>query len=328
MQVLWIAVAAAAAFLISVLTGLWLIPVLRRAKIGQRIKEIGPNWHMTKQGTPVMGGLIFIAAVVLTAAGLLWQFKEDMAPVLCVLFLAVSSALIGFLDDYEKLTKKRNLGLTVIQKLVLQIAVTVIFLVLLEVLHISSGVVRVPFFNTEFTLPKIVYYIAATFIIMGTVNAANLTDGIDGLATGVTIPIACFFTAAAFMAGSQSVSVLSAAFAGGLLGFLIYNYNPAKVFMGDTGSLFIGGMVSGLAFVLDIPLIIIVVGLVYFIEALSDILQVGYFKLTHGKRIFKMAPIHHHFEMCGWSEKKIWTVFVLTTVVMCVAAWFGVRIWF
>lgn len=325
MQVLWIAVAAAAAFLISVLTGLWLIPVLRRAKIGQRIKEIGPNWHMTKQGTPVMGGLIFIAAVVLTAAGLLWQFKEDMAPVLCVLFLAVSSALIGFLDDYEKLTKKRNLGLTVIQKLVLQIAVTVIFLVLLEVLHISSGVVRVPFFNTEFTLPKIVYYIAATFIIMGTVNAANLTDGIDGLATGVTIPIACFFTAAAFMAGSQSVSVLSAAFAGGLLGFLIYNYNPAKVFMGDTGSLFIGGMVSGLAFVLDIPLIIIVVGLVYFIEALSDILQVGYFKLTHGKRIFKMAPIHHHFELCGWSEKKIFYVFSGVTLVLAALSVYGVR---
>ena len=190
---------------------------------------------------------------------------------------------------------------------------------------ISSGVVRVPFFNTEFTLPKIVYYIAATFIIMGTVNAANLTDGIDGLATGVTIPIACFFTAAAFMAGSQSVSVLSAAFAGGLLGFLIYNYNPAKVFMGDTGSLFIGGMVSGLAFVLDIPLIIIVVGLVYFIEALSDILQVGYFKLTHGKRIFKMAPIHHHFELCGWSEKKIFYVFSGVTLVLAALSVYGVR---
>lgn len=328
MQYLWISVAGAAAFVISVLMGLWLIPVLRRAKLGQTIKEIGPNWHMTKQGTPVMGGLIFITAVILTTAGLVWKLSDQLAPVLCVLFLAVSSALIGFLDDYEKLTKKRNLGLTVIQKLVLQVATTVIFLILLEVLGISSYEIRVPFFGTSFHLPRILYYIAATLVIMGTVNAANLTDGIDGLATGVTIPIASFFTAAGILAGSMGISILSAAFVGGLLGFLIYNYNPAKVFMGDTGSLFIGGMVSGLAFVLDIPLVIIVVGLVYFIEALSDILQVGYFKLTHGKRIFKMAPIHHHFELCGWSEKKIFYVFSGVTLLLSVLAVFGIRSFF
>lgn len=328
MQYLWIAVAGVAAFLISILMGLWLIPVLRRAKLGQTIKEIGPNWHMTKQGTPVMGGLIFITAVLVTVGVLAWKFSDALAPVLCVLFLAVSSALIGFLDDYEKLTKKRNLGLTVIQKLILQIATTVIFLVLLEVLGITSHAILVPFFGTSFTLPRVIYYVAATFVIMGTVNAANLTDGIDGLATGVTVPIAGFFTAAGILAGSLGISVLSAAFVGALLGFLVYNYHPAKVFMGDTGSLFIGGMVSGLAFVLDLPLVIVIVGLVYFVEALSDILQVVYFKLTHGKRIFKMAPIHHHFELCGWSEKKIFYVFSGITLILSILAVFGVRCFF
>ncbi len=328
MQYLWIAVAGVAAFLISILMGRWLIPVLRRAKLGQTIKEIGPNWHMTKQGTPVMGGLIFITAVLVTAALLAWKYTDALAPVLCVLFLAVSSALIGFLDDYEKLTKKRNLGLTVVQKLILQIATTVIFLVLLEVLGIASREIRVPFLGTAFTLPRVIYYVAATFVIMGTVNAANLTDGIDGLATGVTIPIAGFFTAAGILANSLGISILSAAFVGALLGFLVYNYHPAKVFMGDTGSLFIGGMVSGLAFVLDLPLVIVVVGLIYFIEALSDILQVAYFKLTHGKRIFKMAPIHHHFELCGWSETKIFYVFSGITLILSVLAVFGVRCFF
>lgn len=328
MQYLWIAVAGVAAFLISILMGRWLIPVLRRAKLGQTIKEIGPNWHMTKQGTPVMGGLIFITAVLVTAGLLAWKYIDALAPVLCVLFLAVSSALIGFLDDYEKLTKKRNLGLTVVQKLILQIATTVIFLVLLEVLGIASREIRVPFVGTAFTLPRVIYYVAATFVIMGTVNAANLTDGIDGLATGVTIPIAGFFTAAGILANSIGISVLSAAFVGALLGFLVYNYHPAKVFMGDTGSLFIGGMVSGLAFVLDLPLVIVVVGLIYFIEALSDILQVAYFKLTHGKRIFKMAPIHHHFELCGWSETKIFYVFSGITLILSVLAVFGVRCFF
>ncbi len=328
MQYLWIAVAGVAAFLISILMGRWLIPVLRRAKLGQTIKEIGPNWHMTKQGTPVMGGLIFITAVLVTAGLLVWKYTDALAPVLCVLFLSVSSALIGFLDDYEKLTKKRNLGLTVVQKLILQIATTVIFLVLLEVLGIASREIRVPFLGTAFPLPRVIYYVAATFVIMGTVNAANLTDGIDGLATGVTIPIAGFFTAAGILANSTGISILSAAFVGALLGFLVYNYHPARVFMGDTGSLFIGGMVSGLAFVLDLPLVIVVVGLIYFIEALSDILQVAYFKLTHGKRIFKMAPIHHHFELCGWSETKIFYVFSGITLILSVLAVFGVRCFF
>ena len=326
MDMIWLAAAAVIAFLISLAMGAWLIPVLRKAKMGQMIKEIGPNWHMSKQGTPVMGGLIFITAVLAVSIPLLILYPEQIAPVLCVLFLAVTSALIGFLDDYEKLTKKQNLGLTARQKIVLQIAVTVIFLVLLDVLHISSNSdVVVPFFAVSFRLPKVIYYILAALVILGTVNAANLTDGLDGLATGVAIPISAFFVAAACFAKLPGVSGLAAALLGGLCGFLIYNFNPAKVFMGDTGSLFIGGMVTGLAFALDIPLIIVVVGMIYFIEALSDILQVGYFKLTHGKRIFKMAPIHHHFELCGWSEKKIFFVFTLVTLVLCALAVWGVH---
>lgn len=325
MEYIWIGAACVAAFVISVLVGKWLIPVLRRAKLGQQIKEIGPNWHMSKQGTPVMGGLMFIAAVVLVSLVGIFGFCGEMAPMLCVLFLAVSSALIGFLDDFEKLTKKRNLGLTAIQKLVLQIAVTVIFIVLLEVLEISSNTVYLPFFDLTFKLPKVIYYVAATFVILGTINAANLTDGVDGLAAGVTLPIAVFFAVAAFLMGKTGLSLMSAAFFGALCGFLVYNFHPAKVFMGDTGSLFIGGMVSGLAFVLDMPLIILVVGIIYFIEALSDILQVGYFKLTHGKRIFKMAPIHHHFELCGWSEKKIFFVFSGVTLLMAALALYGVH---
>ena len=324
MKYVWIGAAAAAAFLISLLIGKWLIPVLRRAKLGQQIKEIGPNWHMSKQGTPAMGGLMFIAATILVSAVGLVAFGAEAAPILCVLFLAFTSALIGFLDDYEKLTKKRNLGLTAIQKIVLQTAITVIFIVLLEVLGLRAETVYLPFFDVSFALPRVVYYIAAVFVIMGTINSANLTDGIDGLATGVTLPIAAFFAAAACLMGLTGLSVMSAAFFGALAGFLVYNFHPAKVFMGDTGSLFIGGMVSGLAFVLNIPLIILVVGLIYFIEALSDILQVGYFKLTHGKRIFKMAPIHHHFEMCGWSEIKIFWVFTGVTVLMSALALWGV----
>ena len=325
MEYIWIGAACVAAFVVSVLVGKWLIPVLRRAKLGQQIKEIGPNWHMSKQGTPVMGGLMFIAAVVLVSLVGIFGFCGETAPMLCVLFLAVSSALIGFLDDFEKLTKKRNLGLTAIQKLVLQIAVTVIFIVLLEVLEISSNTVYLPFFDLTFKLPKVIYYVAATFVILGTINAANLTDGVDGLAAGVTLPIAVFFAVAAFLMGKTGLSLMSAAFFGALCGFLVYNFHPAKVFMGDTGSLFIGGMVSGLAFVLDMPLIILIVGIIYFIEALSDILQVGYFKLTHGKRIFKMAPIHHHFELCGWSEKKIFFVFSGVTLLMAALALYGVH---
>ncbi|MBR5519126.1 MAG: phospho-N-acetylmuramoyl-pentapeptide-transferase [Clostridia bacterium] len=325
MEYIWVAAAALAAFVISLLVGKWLIPVLRRAKMGQMIKDIGPIWQMCKQGTPVMGGLMFIAAVL--AVGLVGVFALncDFAAVLCVLFLAVCSSLIGFLDDYEKLMKKRNLGLTALQKIVLQVIVTVVFIALLEVLEISSNAVYLPFFDRVFEIPKVLYYAIATLVVLGTVNSANLTDGVDGLATGVTLPIAAFFAVTAFLSGRYGISVLSAAFFGALCGFLVYNFHPAKVFMGDTGSLFIGGMVCGLAFALDIPLIILVVGIIYFIEALSDILQVGYFKLTHGKRIFKMAPIHHHFELCGWSEKKIFFVFSGVTLLMAGLALWGVH---
>ena len=236
---------------------------------------------------------------------------------------------IGFYDDYIKVKKHRNLGLTGLQKLLLQIAAAAIFLLALHFTGELKYDLYIPFVRQPVAkVPTVLYLAVAVFVIVGCVNAVNLTDGIDGLASGVTLPVMVFFTVTALGKEKFGLAAFPATLAGGLIGFLFYNFYPAQVFMGDTGSLFLGGAVVGLAFALDMPLVLLLVGLIYIIETLSDILQVSYFKLTHGKRIFKMAPIHHHFEMCGWSEKKIWTVFVLTTVVMCVAAWFGVRIWF
>ena len=222
-----------------------------------------------------------------------------------MLALALMFGLIGFADDFIKVKKKRNLGLTGLQKLVLQVLAACLFLAGMHFTNALTYDLYIPFVREPLVhIPPLVYLALSVFIIVGCVNAVNLTDGIDGLAT------------------------FPATLVGALGGFLFYNFYPAKTFMGDTGSLYLGGAVCGLAYALDMPLVLLFVGLIYIIETLSDILQVSYFKLTHGKRIFKMAPIHHHFEMCGWSEKKIWVVFVSVTVIMCVIAWFGVRIWF
>ncbi len=312
-------------FTLSVLFGLWLVPFLRRKKMGQQIREEGPNWHKTKAGTPMMGGLMFIFAVlVLTLGYSIYTGGQNIKEVLCVLFLALTSALVGFLDDYEKLMKKQNLGLTVRQKLVLQAIVAVVFLLILNWLDIYKGEVILPFINMELNVPLWLVYPIAGLVVIFTVNAANLTDGIDGLATGVTLPVMGFFAAAAVFVGKGGIAMLAAGMAGSLAGFLIYNYNPAKVFMGDTGSMFIGGMVTGLAFVMKLPMILVVVGLFYYVESISVVLQVIYFKLTHGKRLFRMSPIHHHFEMCGWSEKKIFYVFTLLTLGLCALSVWGV----
>ena len=247
---------------------------------------------------------------------------------LLVLALALAFGLIGFADDFIKVKKKRNLGLTGLQKLVLQIIAAAAFLYFLYRHGALSCDLYLPFKAAPVTgIPKVVYLAFAVFVIVGCVNAVNLTDGIDGLASGVTMPVMLFFVLTSMLMKKMGLATFPAALLGGLGGFLVYNFYPAKVFMGDTGSLFLGGAVCGLAFALDMPLILLFVGLIYIIETLSDILQVCYFKLTHGKRIFKMAPIHHHFEMCGWSEKKIWGVFVGVTVAMCVLAWFGVQAW-
>ncbi len=315
--------AAVSAFILAIVAGLIIIPILRKAKLGQHIREVGPNWHKTKEGTPVMGGLIFIAALaVVLFVFLILKRNSGAAAPLSVLFMAVSCGLIGFLDDYEKIAKKRNLGLTVIQKLVLQTAVTVVFLYIMRKMGIFVGEYIIPFLGVSFTPSPIVSYVFSSLFIIFTVNAVNLTDGIDGLATGVTIPVMVYFLIASAALGSAfaGLSVYAAALLGALLGFLIFNFNPAKVFMGDTGSLFLGGTVAGLAYALNKPLILIVVGFVYFAEAVSVVLQVGWFKITKGKRLFKMSPIHHHFELSGWSEKKIFAVFTGITAVLCLVS--------
>lgn len=325
MTMLSIVVGFAAAFLM----GKWLIPRLRALKAGQEIREVGPKWHNSKAGTPTMGGLCFIFASAFSAVTGWYGYRTGDYTHLLVLALAVMFGAIGFYDDYIKVKKHRNLGLTGLQKLLLQIAAAVIFLLALHFTGELKYDLYIPFVRQPVAkVPTVLYLAVAVFVIVGCVNAVNLTDGIDGLASGVTLPVMVFFTVTALGKEKFGLAAFPATLAGGLIGFLFYNFYPAQAFMGDTGSLFLGGAVVGLAFALDIPLVLLLVGLIYIIETLSDILQVGYFKLTHGKRIFKMAPIHHHFEMCGWSEKKIWTVFVLTTVVMCVVAWFGARIWF
>lgn len=322
--------ATLASFLLTLLFGRFVIPMLCALHAGQSIREVGPQWHNTKAGTPTMGGIMFIAAIILCTVGFGWKSMTENRDYthLYVLALALCYGLVGFADDFVKVKLKRNLGLTAIQKFLLQLVVAVVFLFVLKNSGDLSCDLYIPFWNLDLEIPTAVYMVFAAFVIVGCVNAVNLTDGIDGLATGVTLPVMLFFTLVSMTAKQWGLATFPATLVGALGGFLFYNFYPAKTFMGDTGSLYLGGAVCGLAYALDMPLVLLFVGLIYIIETLSDILQVSYFKLTHGKRIFKMAPIHHHFEMCGWSEKKIWVVFVSVTVIMCVIAWFGVRIWF
>jgi len=312
------------AFILGVIIGKVLLPVLHALKAGQSIREIGPSWHASKNGTPTMGGILFIvASLVCIVTGIPAMRNGDYTH-LMVYGFALIFGLIGFLDDFISVKYKRNLGLTALQKSALQLAVAAVYLLLLRYTGHLSSELYIPFVNVSFKIPWIVYLIFAMFVIVGCVNAVNLTDGVDGLASGVTLPVLVFFLVTAVAAEQTGLSLFCAALIGGLLAFLVYNFHPAKMFMGDTGSLFLGGVVCGLAFALDMPIILILVGLVYIIETVSVMMQVTYFKLTHGKRIFKMTPIHHHFEMCGWSEIKIFVVAVTVTVIMCVLAWLGV----
>ena len=327
-----ILVAAVVAFVISAVIGKFLVPALRRWKAGQSIKEDGPTWHMSKQGTPTMGGLMFILATIIVVLVVNGPaiLSGDWTSVIVLVFALVFGA-IGFLDDYAKIKKKENTGLTAGQKFLLQLAAAILFIVLLRKCGILSPNLYVPFFGVELHLPWVVYLIFAVLVITGTVNAVNITDGLDGLSSSVTLPVCAFFAAAFGWAwvkwqqsGTAGMAVCAAALCGGLVGFLVYNHYPAKVFMGDTGSLFLGGAVCGMAFALDMPLILILVGIIYIIETLSDIIQVTYFKATHGKRIFRMAPLHHHLEMGGWNEKKVVFVFASISLVFCILAFFGV----
>ena len=312
-------------FAVSLVLGKLLIPVLRALKAGQSIKEIGPTWHMSKQGTPTMGGLMFIAGIgIAVLAGGWGEMLRGSYTHLVVYLFALVFGVIGFVDDYEKVKHHHNTGLTAIQKFLLQLAASVAFVVLLRYMGILSPNLYIPFWGKELILSWPVYMVFAAFVIVGTVNAVNITDGVDGLASGVTLPVALFYTGVAAWYGYLEIGTLAAALAGGLVAFLFYNFHPAKVFMGDTGSLFLGGAVCGLAFALDIPLVLPIIGAIYVAEVLSDIIQVAYFKLTHGKRIFRMAPLHHHFEMGGWSEVKLFGVFSGITVLLCLLAFWGV----
>lgn len=316
----WALAAALIAFAISAVSGRYLIPFLHKLKYGQTILDIGPSWHKKKQGTPTMGGLMFILGMLLSTVITVIVFAvthNGFGTTEKFVFAGLAMALgyggIGFLDDYIKVVKKRNLGLTAIQKLVLQFTVVALYLLAMKLLGDTTEIM-IPFVGKVDL--GFFYYIIMGVVIVGITNAVNLTDGIDGLDGSITFFVALFMMMIANILGIFDSNVLfAAAVAGGCLGFLVWNFHPAKVFMGDTGSLFLGGIVCALAFTMDMHVIMLLLSLMYLVEMFSVMLQVTYFKLTHGKRIFRMSPIHHHFEMGGWSEMKIVTVFSLITAI-------------
>ncbi len=306
----------------TVLISQRLIPILKSHKMGQTILEIGPRWHKSKEGTPTMGGIAFIIAVVVVgAAGAVYLAITDgirsTLPLVFTLLLGLSGGFIGCVDDIAKLKKKQNEGLTAAQKFILQLVAAALYLLGMTLVCGIDTSLYIPFVEIELDI-GIFYYAVSMLLLTGVINSVNLTDGIDGLASSVTLVVGIFFTAAGYMNGLAEpdgpLLLLGAVTVGGCAGFLVYNFYPARVFMGDTGSLFLGGIVVGGAFMMNNPLLVVVFGIVYIIETASVMLQVSYFKLTHGKRLFKMSPIHHHFEKCGWSEIKIVAVASAVTV--------------
>ena len=302
-------------FAISLVLGPIIIPFLRKLKMGQTERVEGVQSHLKKAGTPTMGGVIFLIATAVTAL----FYVKDYPKIIPVLFLTIGFGIIGFLDDYLKVVLKRSDGLLPWQKFLLQIVLTAVFAFYIINYTDISLTMKIPFWSDHYLnmgwLAVPVMFIA----VIGTVNGVNFTDGLDGLASSVTLIVAVFFSVVSI--GMESgIEPLTCAVVGGLMGFLLFNVYPAKVFMGDTGSLALGGFVAGTAYVMQMPLFIILVGLIYLVEVLSVMIQVSYFKATHGKRFFKMAPIHHHFELCGWSETRVVAVFSIVTAVMCMIA--------
>ena len=299
------------------------IPKLKSMKMGQPIYEIGPRWHKSKEGTPTMGGLCFIVpiTVVVITASIVFPDKLDLPRLWITVVSSLLFGLIGVIDDAAKLRKKENTGLTAPQKFLLQLIVASAFVGIMAIKGYMTTVVYIPFIKVSVDF-GFFYYIISVILICGIVNSVNLTDGIDGLAASVTAVVTAFFTVMASVNDMATVGIFASAIFGGCIGFLIYNAYPAKIFMGDTGALYLGGAVVGLAFLYASPFIILVVGIVYVIETASVILQVTYHKLSHGKRLFKMAPIHHHFEKCGFSENKIVAIAILITVVFSVVSGF------
>lgn len=307
------------AFAISVVLGPIVIPYLRKLKMGQTERVEGVQSHLKKAGTPTMGGIIFLLSTVVTSL----IYVKDYPKIIPILFLTLGFGIIGFLDDYLKVVLKRSDGLMPMQKMACQIVVTGIFAFYLMKFTDIPMTMKIPFMpghEIDFGILTIpILFIA----VIGTVNGVNFTDGLDGLASSVTIMVATFFSVMAIGTNS-GIEPITCAVVGALMGFLLFNVYPAKIFMGDTGSLALGGFVAGTAYMLQMPLFIILVGLIYVVEVLSVMIQVTYFKATHGKRFFKMAPIHHHFELCGWSETRIVAVFSVVTAVLCLIALMGV----
>ncbi|NMB42973.1 MAG: phospho-N-acetylmuramoyl-pentapeptide-transferase [Clostridiales bacterium] len=310
-------------FIITVILCPIMIPFLKKLKFGQHVRDDGPQSHLKKTGTPTMGGVIILLGIIIVALFYLDEYPD----ILPVLFCTVGFGVIGFLDDYIKIVMKRSEGLTPIQKMLGQIIVTAIFGYYLVNYTNVGTTMLIPFtggFETGKYLETSYLFIPILFfVILGTVNGVNFTDGLDGLATSVTLLVATFFSVVSI--GIKSgIEPITCIVAGALLGFLVYNVYPARVFMGDTGSLALGGFVVSAAYMLKMPLFIPIVGFIYFVEVLSVIIQVVYFKLTNGKRFFKMAPIHHHFELSGWPETKVVTIFSIITAILCIIALLGV----
>lgn len=300
------------AFIITVILGPIIIPILKRLNIGQNVREDGPKTHLSKSGTPTMGGIIIIIALLITtlSSGLL---NSDMH---VLLISTIGFGLIGFIDDYLKVINKRSLGLKAYQKLIGQVILATLLAIYQSNTSMLGTKIIIPFLSNRYLDLGILYVPFIAFVVVGTVNSVNLTDGLDGLASGVTLIVLSFFGLVALNWGMDSISIFSAALTGACLGFLIYNAYPAKVFMGDTGSMALGGAVSAIAILLNLPLMIPIVGGIYFAEALSVIIQVASYKLTK-KRVFLMSPLHHHFEQKGWKETKVVIVFWSITVMLC-----------
>ena len=320
---LLVLLSAVISFAVTALLGKWMVPLLHRINFGQTIREEGPKWHRKKNGTPTMGGFLFIIGIFLAAAVCLPLYysqggldpylrNQSLTKAVGGLLMALGFGLVGFIDDYIKVVKKRNLGLNVKQKLILQFLVAGAYLFSLWLSGVGTSTL-IPFVGSVDFGPA--FWVLSVLGIVAMVNAVNFTDGIDGLNASVTFFVAITFMVLSGIMSLYGMSIAAAAVAGGCLGFLVWNFNPAKVFMGDTGSLFLGGIVCALGFGVNLPILILFVGIIYLCEILSVVLQVSYFKATHGKRIFKMTPIHHHFEMCGWSEVKICVVFSVVTIV-------------
>ena len=310
-----VAVPVLLSFVISATAGPVIIPILRKLKVGQTVRDDGPQTHLKKNGTPTMGGIIFLLGVVVTSL----FYVKDFPKIIPVLFMTVGFGVVGFLDDFIKVVLRRSEGLTPAQKMAGQLVVTAVFAYYMVQISDVGLTMLIPFSGGKYLDIGWLAVPLLFFAVIGTVNGTNFTDGLDGLAASVTVMVAVFFTVVA-VGTNSGIAPVTCAVTGGLLGFLLFNVYPASVFMGDTGSLALGGFVASAAYMMRLPLFLLIVGLIYLVEVLSVIIQVTYFKATHGKRFFKMAPIHHHFEKCGWSETRVVTVFSIITALCCLVA--------